>query len=81
MFDHKLCEYLIDPLVECAAAYLEIPIDTIQRSVRNYVNEKYEDKLQAFFPDDGNWYKYPNTEIDRTTDKRPYTSMGKAKYR
>lgn len=81
MFDHKLCEYLIEPLIECAALYLMADPTELQMTIKEYVNFKYHDRLSCFFPPDNCWYKYPDEEIDRTTSDRPYMSMGAAIYR
>lgn len=81
MFDHKLCEYLIDPIVRCAASVLKKQEDDIIRQIKEYCTDKYREQLQDFFPKDNCWYKYPNIEIDRSTSDRPYISKGIAKYR
>lgn len=81
MYDHKLGEYLLEPLVECAASFLHINTLDIHKSLRNYVREIYGDTISDFFPPDGCWYKYPNIEIDRSTNERPFISMGSAVYR
>lgn len=81
MYDHKLGEYLLDPLVECAATFLHINNQDIRKKLRNYVREVYGDIINDFFPSDGCWYKYPNIEIDRSTNERPFISMGSAIYR
>ena len=80
MFDHKLCEYLIDPLVKCAAS-TGIKEDNIIKFIKRYCIDKYGKQFRGFFPKDNRWYKYPNEEIDRSTSLRPYISMGLAKYR
>lgn len=81
MFDHKLCEYLIEPLVQCAASYLDLDVASIQTKIKEYSRSNYSHLLDSFFPPNNCWYKYPNTEIDRTTSKRPFISMGKSIYR
>lgn len=81
MYDHKLGEYLLDPLIECAATFLHIGIQDIRENLRDYVREVYGDSIINFFPSDGCWYKYPNIEIDRSTNERPFITMGKAVYR
>lgn len=80
MFDHKLCEYLIDPLVKCAASTGLIE-NNIVKQIKEYITDKYGRQLIGFFPNDNFWYKYPNKEIDRSSSSRPYISMGIAKYR
>lgn len=81
MFDHKLCEYLIKPLVECICYYLQIETYKVNDSIKEHVKSKYKNIISSFFPYDGCWYKYPNIEIDRTTNNRPFISMGDAIYR
>lgn len=81
MYDHKLGEYLLDPLIECAVLSLHINTQDIRKNVRSYVREVYGDIISSFFPPDGCWYKYPNIEIDRSTNERPFISMGSAVYR
>ena len=81
MYDHKLGEYLLDPLVECAANALKISVKDIRKNLRDYVQGKYSDIINNFFPADGCWYKYPDQEIDRSTGERPFISMGHAIYR
>ena len=80
MFDHKLCKYLIDPLIECAAAYLMIDTSIMKMTVRDYLHSCYRSQLSEFFPSDNCWYKYPDSEIDRTTNERKFISMGIAIY-
>ena len=81
MFDHKLCEYLIEPLIECAATCLGTNINVMQAAVKDYLHSRYGVQLLDFFPLDNCWYKYPDQEIDRTTNSRPFRSMGTAIYR
>lgn len=81
MYDHKLGEYLLDPLIECAAPLLHINTIDIRKNLKNYVREVYGNTIKNFFPSDGCWYKYPNIEIDRSTNERPFISMGNAVYR
>lgn len=81
MYDHKLGEYLLDPLVECAAPFFHINTQDIRKNLRNYVREIYGNAINNFFPPDGCWYKYPNIEIDHSTNERPFISMGSAVYR
>ena len=73
--------YQIDPLIECAASFFKIRAEDIRKNLRNYVQGKYGDVVNYFFPADSCWYKYPNKEIDRSTDERPFISMGRAIYR
>lgn len=81
MYDHKLGEYLIDPLVEEFCKFTNLNTCEVQAIIRENVRSKYSGRLAGFFPQDGFWYKYPDIEIDRSTSKRPFISMGTALYR
>lgn len=81
MYDHKLGEYLIDPLVEAFCKFTKFDMCEVQAIIREKVQSKYSGRLAGFFPPDGCWYKYPDIEIDRSTNKRPFISMGVALYR
>lgn len=81
MFDHKLGEYLLEPLVECTASFLHMNSQEICKIISNYVKEKYRTAISDLFPSNGYWYKYPDIEIDRSKEERPFISMGAAVYR
>lgn len=81
MYDHKLGEYLLNPLVECAASSLNISEKDIRKNLKDYVQGKYSNIIDNFFPANGCWYKYPDGEIDRSTNERVFISMGHAIYR
>lgn len=67
--------------VECAATFLHTNTQEIRRDLRDYVRKMYGNATNNFFPSNGCWYKYPNIEIDRSTNERPFISMGSAVYR
>ena len=79
MFDHKLCEYLINPLVKCASYILDSK--NIISTIKEYVHDKLLSLDEPFFLEDNCWYKYPNEEIDRTTSERPYVAIPNPIYR
>lgn len=81
MYDHKLCEYLIDPLVDCISKYYNIHAISLRNKIKEYVIIKYGKTIRGFFPKDKCWYKYPNTEIDRSTKFRPFISYENPPYR
>lgn len=81
MFDHKLGEYLLDPLVECVSDSFFINSVCLKKEIKDYVHSKYDNILESFFPRDGCWYKYPNIEIDRTTKARPFIAFDNPQYR
>lgn len=81
MYDHKLCEYLIDPLIECISNKFNLNKTSIKKNIKEYVNLNYNREISRFFPEDGLWYKYPNIEIDRSTKRRPFISFENPQYR
>lgn len=81
MYDHKLCEYLLDPLVQLVSEKTMIDGATIKSSIKQYANKRLLEWKFPFFPKDGNWYKYPNIEIDRSTSKRPFIAIPNPNYR
>lgn len=79
MFDFKLGEYLITPiLVEAgkAGCNINLLVERVKQSVNNYMSLLPDD----FFPHD-HWYSFPNQLIDRTSAGRPYKENCSPKYR
>jgi siderophore synthetase component len=79
MFDYKLCEYSIMPVLNSIEKDFKVSKDILIDKVRDYVNSCILRLPEDFFPD--SWYAFENTIIDRTTTKRPYINMGKPKFR
>lgn len=78
MFDFKLGEYLVSPIINEVAAHFVISTDSIQQRIKTH-NQQYIKQLpKDFFPDE--WYYYENILHDRTK-KRPYISKNNPKYR
>lgn len=75
MYDHKLGEYLINEIIDCACDKKFICKDNIVSRIQVYVRNKYGEKLENFFPEDGRWYKFKNVEIDRSSVARPYVAF------
>ena len=79
MFDFKLGEYLLSPVIEeaciCGCSRPKL-IHSIKLLVNDYVKMLPKD----FFPYNL-WYSYPSTIIDRTTASRPYIENYFPKYR
>jgi len=75
MFDHKLGEYFFDALIKCLSHHKMVDAMQIIRSLRLYVHSTYGNIIKEYFPENGFWYKFKNTEIDRSTPFRPYLQM------
>ncbi len=79
MFDFKLGEYLITPILE-EAQKAGCNIDYIVEKVRQFVSHYIKLLPKNYFPKDC-WYSFPKCLIDRTTNKRPYEKNDCPKYR
>ena len=75
MFDHKLGEYFFGALINCLVKYKLVDAANIINKLRAYVHSNYSHIIKGYFPADGIWYKFENTEIDRSTPMRPYLQM------
>jgi hypothetical protein len=80
MFDFKLGEYLVSPIIAEAAKHFTFDIRQLQERVRDH-NRRWIDRLPSdFFPPDGQWYSYANVVHDRAV-QRPYIANPNPKYR
>jgi len=80
MFDFKLGEYLIKPIISNAAENFSFDQNALEERIRSH-NRDYIKKLPPdFFPADGQWYSYANEVHDRTK-ARPYIATPNPKYR
>ncbi|HTW91882.1 MAG TPA: hypothetical protein VMH22_09250 [bacterium] len=80
MFDFKLGEYFITPLIEVIRQHFGVDSSAIIERTRE-LSRSYISRLPPFFfPADGNWYCYENIVLDRTK-KRPYLARANPKYR
>ena len=81
MYDHKLGEYFIEPLLNCLHKNDIIHKGQAQKIIKSYVLDKYQKVFVDFFPDNGCWYKFDSVVIDRSRGYRPYLSFPNPKYR
>jgi hypothetical protein len=72
MFDHKLGEYLLSPIINHACQLWNINSNSLIEPIRELVDSHLKQLPKDFFPSDGGWYKYPNTFINRESIERPY---------
>jgi ferric iron reductase FhuF-like transporter len=71
MFDHKLGEYLIDPLIRCFEDADLVKAAVIEDAIRHRVGNFLPSLPGDFFPTDG-WFSFAKVQIDRSTARRPY---------
>jgi hypothetical protein len=80
MFDFKLGEYIIQPLLNFLESVYFVSSQTLISSIKNCTARQLENLPSDFFPKN-EWYVFENVMIDRTTDKRPYLKFPNPKFR
>jgi hypothetical protein len=80
MFDFKMGEYLITPLINLAKTLYPFDAGRLVGLIRDCSRGWIAKLPPDFFPEDGNWYGYENIIHDRTRD-RPYTKHPNPAYR
>lgn len=79
MFDYKLGEYVITPLINCAKSVLPgFNEEYVINKIKEY-NQKYIQQLPDFFPPD--WCYYSNENFEATGNKKVYIWEESPKYR
>jgi hypothetical protein len=79
MFDFKMGEYLLQPLVEWLSKRCGIEQAKIYSAIRGITNDNLAGLPADFFPD-SSWFCYANVVHDRTT-RREYVSCSDLKFR
>ncbi len=79
MFDFKLCEYLIMPIIE-QSVLLGCNEEQMVDCIKTHVQQFLLQLPKGFFPENL-WYAFPNTLIDRTSERRPYIENAKPIFR
>lgn len=80
MFDFKLGEYLIDPIIKEASNNFPVHINSLINRIRNYTRSYIKRLPPDFFPQDGCWYSYENIVHDQSKP-RPYIAKDNPRYR
>lgn len=79
MFDFKLGEYVVTPLIQLAKDYFDVDTNQLCISIKEF-NQKYISLLPTnFFPSD--WCTYDNINWEKEGKKRVYNWHAKPKYR
>lgn len=79
MFDFKLGEYLITPIIEGAEMIRGFDRKHVVEAIKQH-NRKRIERLPPFFPQDGLWYSYANIVHNRNLP-RPYIANENPRYR
>lgn len=79
MFDFKLGEYIVSPLLNCANKYLpNVNVEKLTKRIKEY-NRQYIEQLPDFFPPD--WCYYSNENFEKTGNEKTYIWEDSPKYR
>ena len=79
MFDFKLGEYIVTPLLDKVQKHLQYNRDKVIKSIKDY-NRQYINRLpQGFFTDD--WCRYENVNWEKDGKTREYLWSADPKYR
>ena len=79
MFDHKIGEYIISPLLNFLEKHYCIPYKKVADEVRHYVSTFVKFLPKDFFPTC--WYKFDSTVINQDIKFRPYIEMKNPPFR
>lgn len=80
MFDFKLGDYILEPLVIFLYKYYRISYDNTQRKIKE-IAQQHIDKLPTdFFPKD-KWFTFENVLVDQSISERPYLEHSNPKFR
>lgn len=80
MYDFKLCESILDPIIKTTMKYFDIDYNKIQNRIKSQA-QKYIKKLPFdFFPND-KWYVFDRVLVDQSKPERPYIEYSNPKFR
>lgn len=80
MFDHKLGEYLLEPLIDTLANRGLVNTHSVDEAIRDRVALHLE-RFPADFLPRGCWYSFERRQIDRSTSERPYVRHEAPRFR
>lgn len=74
-YDHKLGEYLAEPIINCAAKAGLVNKTDIIHTIKQYVQKRYGGAIKKHFPSDGLGYKHDKSDMKPWC--KPYVTFGK----
>ena len=69
MYDHKLFDFFIKPLVDKIETNSEKKEECYKR-ISSYVRKKYMDQINEYFPKNGKWYKFEDVIVSSSVKRR-----------
>lgn len=70
MYDHKLFEFFIKPLVEKTEKNNIERCTEVYREIQGFVRNKYSAQINEYFPKDGMWYKFDDVIVAQGIKRR-----------
>jgi len=81
MYDWKLGEYVLSPLIKVVALKYGLDILSIENEIKSFVKNNFINNLPAdYFPLDGNWYSHAPNER-KPGEKRKFIAHKNPKFR
>lgn len=81
MYDWKIGEYLLSPLIKVVATKYALDIQSIEDEIKSFVRNNFIKNLPPdYFPLDGNWYSHPPTER-KPGEERKFIAHKNPKFR
>ena len=81
MYDHKLGDYVLDPILSLVSDTYGLDIRELREAARDAADPLIRMLPAGYFPDDGCWYMYKPILIDQGRSTRPYLAVKAPKYR
>lgn len=70
MYDHKLYEFFIKPLIDTIVKTGYLDKDIIYAIIKEHVNNKYGNYIKEYFPKNGKWYKFEDVIVSYDIKRR-----------
>lgn len=80
MYDFKLGDYILDPLVIFLSRYYRVNYCKLQNKIKEIAQFHIEKLPKDFFPKN-KWYSFEKVLVDQTIEKRPYLEHPTPKFR
>lgn len=80
MYDFKLGESILDPIIKTAMKYYDLDYYKIQNKIKEYANTHIKNLPQDFYPTD-KWYVFDKVLVDQNKPERPYIEYSNPKFR
>jgi len=80
MYDFKLGESILEPLINILQTYYKITKESLQLKIKQHASEYIKKLPETFFPKD-KWYGFDKVLVDQSKSERPYLIYNNPKFR